>query len=282
MAFSENKTGDSSAPGHAFRLARSVSRKLGHVPSMLWAAIYLCCIPGFAIIYTVLPQGSWYYSTILHEARYQNDKKTFAHLIELWAKAEVEPRLYRAIEKVGVARPKEISYYADYDEKDFWPTLLISLRYPDTKDWISLQFYMGEMLHFQVTKDVRTSPPTITTEKSDGYNLVADCERSGMVSECLATKIQAAFEPDNYFIGWRGIVEGRDRLLTERSGVSTGRTLDTLARMLYLSTVTITTVGYGDIVPLTDVARLAAGLEAIIGIVLIGLFLNAIAYERQS
>jgi voltage-gated potassium channel Kch len=33
----------------------------------------------------------------------------------------------------------------------------------------------------------------------------------------------------------------------------------------YFSTVTVTTVGFGDIVPVTPAARLATGLEAIVG-----------------
>jgi voltage-gated potassium channel len=33
----------------------------------------------------------------------------------------------------------------------------------------------------------------------------------------------------------------------------------------YFSTITVTTVGYGDIVPVTPAARLATGLEAVVG-----------------
>jgi hypothetical protein len=47
-------------------------------------------------------------------------------------------------------------------------------------------------------------------------------------------------------------------------------------RMLYLSAVTITTLGYGDIVPLTTRARLYITTEAILGMVVIGLFLNSL------
>ena len=50
--------------------------------------------------------------------------------------------------------------------------------------------------------------------------------------------------------------------------------------MLYLSAVTITTVGYGDIVPLTTISRVLVGIEAVLGIVLIRLFLNALSYEN--
>src|SRR5262249_9439041 len=53
-------------------------------------------------------------------------------------------------------------------------------------------------------------------------------------------------------------------------------------RMFYLSAVTITTVGYGDIVPLTTTARVLVSSEAILGIVVIGLFLNSLVRERKS
>lgn len=46
---------------------------------------------------------------------------------------------------------------------------------------------------------------------------------------------------------------------------------------IWWSYVTITTVGYGDIVPITPKARLLISIEAIWGIILIGLFLNSLA-----
>lgn len=50
-------------------------------------------------------------------------------------------------------------------------------------------------------------------------------------------------------------------------------------RSLYLSAITITTVGFGDIVPISDWSRLAVALEAVMGIVLSGLFLNAVGWR---
>ena len=49
--------------------------------------------------------------------------------------------------------------------------------------------------------------------------------------------------------------------------------------MLYFSATTITTVGFGDIVPQSDGARLLVGLESIMGWVMAGLFLNALAWR---
>lgn len=48
-------------------------------------------------------------------------------------------------------------------------------------------------------------------------------------------------------------------------------------RMLYLSAITITTLGFGDITPVSEAARLLIALEAVLGLVVIGLFLNSLA-----
>ena len=49
----------------------------------------------------------------------------------------------------------------------------------------------------------------------------------------------------------------------------------TFERMLYFSAITIATVGYGDIVPLTAIARLLAAVEATLGIFLLGVLVNS-------
>lgn len=52
-------------------------------------------------------------------------------------------------------------------------------------------------------------------------------------------------------------------------------------RMLYLSAVRATTLGYGDIVPVTTTTRGLITAEAVSGAVLVGLFLNALARSRS-
>ncbi|MCK5229785.1 MAG: two pore domain potassium channel family protein [Desulfobulbaceae bacterium] len=48
-------------------------------------------------------------------------------------------------------------------------------------------------------------------------------------------------------------------------------------RMLYFSAVTVTTLGYGDIVPITNRARVAIAIESIIGLIIIGLFVSTLS-----
>jgi hypothetical protein len=52
-------------------------------------------------------------------------------------------------------------------------------------------------------------------------------------------------------------------------------------RMLYFSAVVITTLGLGDIVPLTDRARALVAGEAVLGIIFVGLFINAAASRAR-
>ena len=51
---------------------------------------------------------------------------------------------------------------------------------------------------------------------------------------------------------------------------------------LYFSTVTITTLGYGDIVPRGELGRIVTAIQSLLGVILIGLFLNAIASARSD
>ena len=53
-------------------------------------------------------------------------------------------------------------------------------------------------------------------------------------------------------------------------------------RMLYCSAVTQTTLGYGDVVPISDRTRFAVGLQSVLGIVMIGLLLNSLGWLRRE
>ena len=57
--------------------------------------------------------------------------------------------------------------------------------------------------------------------------------------------------------------------------------VDGIGSALYFSIVTITTLGFGDVVPINGTGKLLVCLEALIGVTLVGLFLNAIS-SRQA
>jgi hypothetical protein len=56
----------------------------------------------------------------------------------------------------------------------------------------------------------------------------------------------------------------------------------TFWRMMYFSATTITTSGFGDVVPVSPRARLLVGVEAVLGVLIVGFFLNAVAKEMSG
>jgi hypothetical protein len=55
-----------------------------------------------------------------------------------------------------------------------------------------------------------------------------------------------------------------------------------VGRMVYFSAVVITTLGLGDIIPMTTLARTLVAIETMSGIALAGFFLNALAYRAAK
>lgn len=57
---------------------------------------------------------------------------------------------------------------------------------------------------------------------------------------------------------------------------------DSLVDSLYFSLATITTLGYGDITPTKDIGKIVVCFEPLMGIFIIGLFLNALSNKRND
>ena len=53
-------------------------------------------------------------------------------------------------------------------------------------------------------------------------------------------------------------------------------------RMIYLSAVTVTTLGFGDITPVSEDARLYVALEAVLGVIFVGVFLSRLATRERG
>jgi hypothetical protein len=92
--------------------------------------------------------------------------------------------------------------------------------------------------------------------------------------------------PDNVFGGTflELSISAQKRLETLFDGMAGDPTAISGAylRMLYFSAIVITTVGFGDIVPISNTSRAAVAAEAVLGIVLAGLFLNAVAFRASG
>lgn len=268
----------------------TVSRLLGKVPSMAYALIYLALIPIFAAIYYHLPLH-FYHSTIQYE-------NTMSH------------------ETTYVTRELAELILKHYEEQD--PSNEIRNSWDSTKvdGYIITLDKLPSAI--RVENDVVTFPLRVMVENKERvrsftltvrFNIAPEANRyyevdsadSGEVktltiegfptsgdlaNEKLQQDIEHALFPSDITEG----VELRvpDYLLTDLRNYASGvRGMPSgmsgnFIRMLYLSASTITTLGYGDIVPITTVSRLLVSIESIMGIVLIGLFLNALSFERAT
>ena len=57
---------------------------------------------------------------------------------------------------------------------------------------------------------------------------------------------------------------------------------NTFLTNLYYSAVTVTTLGYGDITPINEIAAILVGTESVLGVVIIGLFLNQLSHNKME
>ena len=89
----------------------------------------------------------------------------------------------------------------------------------------------------------------------------------------------------NHDVGIRVIYVPSDKLdfinyfKQGRRGSESYSARSSFERMLYFSATTLTTVGYGDLIPVSRKTRLVVGAESVLGWILAGLFLNAAAWR---
>jgi hypothetical protein len=285
-------------PRHMLAPLAQIGAALGRLPPTFFLAAYLLSIPAFAGIYSLLPYG-FYHSTVAYERAYARELRIAQELVERSLVRSLT-LAYGDSLRIGTGvrvaqdrqetRPRVLYFRVDHDK---YRALLYFFIYTDSVtgrgNTISVSF---------------RPQPSLYTASSTYYHLdvIADSNPyfdSGSFSLDLWDKLlplHARYARQGNFvrgsapsnvpgprnIGYLLLRPTEGQFLTELINASAGLPAEaagSYGRMLYLSAVTITTLGYGDIVPITDEARLVTALEAVWGIVLIGLFLNALAYE---
>lgn len=264
------------------------SEYLGRIPSMGYALAYLFCIPLFAFIYWTLPY-QFYHSTVQYENVLNSDadeilKEIRKEIINEFKKNHGDFHATDGDWRLNITSIKVHSLKPESDRTKFGIRLELwgINKLKGVQSIIPLDVYIENKMSFasfspgdkwmtvfkkpqiQNANNLQISPRIIFPHRLNQSSLPANETNDTVwfpIPKSLHEKILA----------FSHTVKG---FPAKASGA--------YARMFYFSAVTITTLGYGDIVPITNLARIIVAAESILGIVLIGLFLNSLSREYKN
>lgn len=268
-----------------------MSERLGQMPSLFYAIVYLALIPAFALVYQTLPPHQFYHSTVQFEEYLIQDASNALDGLKQAIRENI-------LEKEGTQIV--VDHQWKFDSRNFQLFKLSSkegnftfLFYPTFESTQGSS--ISEAIELQFSYSTFWDPP------KNGKRIYDVCEKEKSI-EKTKVAFDRIFPFNDRYINKTGSFGGsaggkscgfiaipfdlEQQLFAYADGMNGFPSLSSgsFERMVYLSAITIATVGYGDIVPITPLARKLVALEAVLGIVLMGLFLNALAHEsrRQS
>jgi Ion channel len=242
-----------------------------------FALIYLAMIPLYGVIFARLP-SNFYHSTVRYEASIKRDADEI--------KREITSALITGIRNYyGSDIIKTESGNISADSLTVWK---MEVKEGKLTFNIFCEENFGRAYNFPVSlwleatavSSLRRGGTFLVVSEQDavqkgGLRLVDVCPgRSGPIIGYSRNDVEGHL-----------VLEGASaRRIQAYIGAQEGfpsTASGNLGRMLYFSAMTITTVGYGDIVPISSLARSLVASEAVLGVVIIGFFLNAVARRAE-
>jgi len=250
----------------------TIADRLSKVHPVAYLMIYLLCIPSFAVFYILLP-GEFYAPYAKLESAAESDLARLSKYLE------------SAFQKLA---DQQHSLHVPVPEGSS-PTVIrgVSVRSAGSLDGSQLDVHFTFWLENRRDGAVSQSSPLMHlylvirsdehAESREGWiwNTRRDATRKGEYDEAYDKwDIHELVFPYEEYTVIGGYLAGTKG---DPAGLS-----GHWVRMAYFSAIVITTVGFGDIVPMTNIARGLVGLEAICGVMIAGLFLNAVAYRASG
>lgn len=254
----------------------SVFDAVSEIRPLYYLVAYLLCVPLFALVYWNLP-GGFYAPYVKMEKSARNDIKVVAKVVE----GAFQQHL-TTLEMRRETFHNQISNPIDDWKIDAGGVYALS----GVVEGNEIKMRFGGRLTNRAGDVVFAEIPIIV----ERYNIIYENRDDVYVRMDYDYKLldekrgQFRDYMQRYHV-FRGMpiaqFSTNDRLMIARYiegyGGDPNSISDSYLRMLYFSVVVITTVGFGDIVPMTTAARTWVAAEAIIGIILAGLFINAAA-----
>ncbi len=269
-----------------FDLISSLDRRLRSVPPLAYLVLYFTCIPVFAAVYWLLPLD-FYHSTAAKDPAMRVERQALARMLQLELQTRLQSSLpFRdsnvrpsaTIESVFV-RVGDVRLNASAEEdsaSDLLCTIAGSMvlyvdATPDRTRRSRVEFELPVINHVLggAQYDIWKLSSRVTH-----YSFFPSDRKHPPYD------IGPSFEALVRHGGWNSVLSessevGARRIALGNLGYA-GFQRSNVSRAVYLSIVTLTTLGFGDIVPLTDRARWIVGIEALAGALLAGAFLNGL------
>ncbi len=256
---------------------------------------YTCVIMGFAIIYWLIP-NQFYYSTLVYEENFDNEMENLQVDIEVILNQYLNNNINHLQENDIVYIKDSLEVYNIDLEED---SIHFSIGVINNRDVLTNQDYdyiKIEKIDYKFNID-----SSLKINQNNEYYLVGEYIQKDDkvdeeinevdISELFVLYTKNLDEEDNieivnvvkYVFPISDIVF--EKLILQHSKVD-GQSLEinniSFWRMLYFSIVTGSTLGYGDILPITPLARTLISIEVILCVILMGMFLNALGYSQSK
>jgi len=263
--------------------------KLGRIPSLYFAAAYLLIIPVFALIYTYKP-NNFYLSTFKVEKQYQkigfhNEDELFSRLLK---------NIYESVKLNFVQQNDTTELYFNTSKFSIDKLSIGDIYYDETENKIILKFYCeldssaSIKRYFPVVYFYADEYSVLKAGSTQFAHITIDYYDTSK-NDKFPLQLKTIFPTESGFYAYTtenqisngGSLKVNRYLYNDLNAfihnLNGNPSYSQFVRMLYFSVVTITTLGFGDIVPVSTNARLLVSLESILGIILIGLFLNSLS-----
>ncbi len=247
-----------------------------------YAVTYLLFIPVFGLIYVLLP-FHFYHSTTKYEPLFSVQKAKLEEKIARYLQSNYEKNMKPKLISGHGTAPPIIEIFVDHVEYEdnadrvLFKTGIIPLYMPAPEGKLVDTFLTCDVTVTRYS-NLRIGPHFFLTQ----FNYPIEVSNKKTYSKSYPwmdeTLLFGEKLNDSYYL--RDVpLDLRDelgRFVSTAKGFPLDK-LGNLIRMMYFSSVTITTIGYGDIVPVSGLSRILVGLESVLGIVMIGLFINSLS-----
>ena len=250
------------------------------MPPTFWAVAYVVLLLAAAVVYTLFLSGGFYEPNLRLEPSTRNEKqRALDHLTPILARVSGRHVPHRAGDGVYfdpmTVQATTLSQPPSATEGTLLMSVLVGVPHPKIVQdvWFEIEtasfsLTPGRNGSYEAVFAVRQTGPGGGVETADEFPLPR------LIAPATFPKLGTPF--GEFLVVPQTIEEELEKIARASEGDPSAAP-DRFVRMLYLSASTLTTLGIGDIQPVTPLARVAVTAEAVIGLVLVGLFLNALA-----